>query len=128
MDFDSFAQMIQTFGASAARWETDQPEATAQWAKTRKGAKLLQAEKILDTELDSLQPPLCTGLIERIQSVVMNEKTQRQIVLFWRISPWVSFLFMIGGFYMGWYQNHQDFINTQSYFTTMFEDLNYEQY
>ena len=128
MDFDSFAQMIQTFGASASRWETDQAEEAVKWAKTREGAALLRKEKALDNKLDTVQPPFYPDLINRIQSVVMNEKAQRQIVLFWRISPWISFLFLIVGFYMGWHQNHQDFVNTQNYFTTMFDDLYYEQY
>ena len=124
MTFDSFAQTVQTFGASPSRWETDEINA---WATTEEGFNLLQTEKELDDQLDLVQPPACAGLIERIQVAVMNEKAQRQILLFWKISPWISFLFMIGGFYLGWYENHLNYANTQSYFSTMFDTF-YEQY
>lgn len=127
MTTDSFAQIIQTFGADAAHWETERFDQIKAWTETEEGKRILQTEKELDDCLNLVQPPVCTGLIDKIQAIITNEKTQRQILLFWKISPWISFACMIGGFYLGWYQNHQDYINTQSYFSTMFDNF-YEQY
>ena len=127
-DTTEFAQTLQTFGSSPARWETDQAEQIKKWTETPDGTDVLNREKELDCLLDSIQPPVCTELIDRIQAAVMQDCVRRQVLLFWRISPWISFLCVLCGFYLGWYQSHQDYINMQSYFSSMFDDFNYEQY
>lgn len=125
MDFDSFAKTVQTFGADPERWNTDRKDAMNLWATTD-GANILQTEKALDDLLDTIQPPDCTGLTERIQSFVLNEALRGQILIFRRFAPWISLCCLIGGFCLGWYQNHLNDINTQSYFETMFDTF-YEQ-
>lgn len=125
METDSFAQMIQTFGASPDRWETDRTDQIKAWTETKDGKRILRAEKDLDDCLNTVCPPVTFHLIDKIRTAVLNERMQRQILLFWRISPWVSFLCVIGGFYLGWHQNQLDYVNTQSYFSAMFEDLTY---
>ena len=126
MDTKLFEQTLQTFGASPSHWETEQKDELVAWGKTD-GAEIMRQEKDLDDCLNLLVPPVCDNLTEKIQALVINEKIQRQIVLFWKISPWISFLFMVCGFSLGWYQHHLDYINTQSYFNTMFDTF-YEQY
>ena len=125
MDFDSFAKTIQTFGSNPDRWETDQSQINA-WAKTD-GSDVLKTEKALDDLLNLVQPPVCAGLTERIQSFVINEALRGQLLIFKRFAPWISLCCLIGGFYLGWYQNHLNNVNTQSYFETMFDTF-YEQY
>ena len=126
MDFDSFSKTVQTFGADPARWETDQTDAMNVWAATD-GATVLKTEKALDDLLNLVQPPDCQGLAGRIQALVFNEALRGQILIFRRIAPWISLCCLIGGFCLGWYQNHLNDINTQSYFETMFDTF-YEQY
>lgn len=87
-----------------------------------------EEEKELNACLDMIQPPDCTGLTDKILSAVLLEKAKSQMLLFWRVSPWISVLCILCGFYLGWYQSHQDYINAQSYFSTMFDDFNYEQF
>ena len=125
MDFDSFAKTIQTFGADPDRWETDQSQINA-WVKTG-GSDVLKTEKTLDDLLNLVQPPVCAGLTERIQSFVINETLRGQFLIFKRFAPWISLCCLIGGFYLGWYQNLLNNVNTQSYFETMFDTF-YEQY
>ncbi len=124
MTFDKFKQMIQTFGASSCRWETDDIASCRIFSKSNQGIKLLESEKRLDEQLDILVPPICVGLADRLYAAVVNERVRHQILLFWRCSTFLSLLLMIGGFYLGWYQTHQDYMNTQSYFDTLF-DINY---
>lgn len=126
MDTKLFAQTVQTFGASPSRWETDQKDALADWGKTD-GAEMMQEEMELDKALDLVVPPDCTGLSDRIQKIIAAETMQRQIVLFWKISPWVSFLFMVCGFSLGWYQHYLNHLSVQNYFNTLFDTF-YEQY
>lgn len=121
MDFDSFKKMVQTFGASCARWETNDAEAAAVWAKSGVGTGIIKTEQQLDNKLDLICAPPCGLLADRLYAAVMNEKTQRQIFLFLRYSTWLSLLLMIGGFWLGWYQTQQDYVNTQSYFDTIFD-------
>ena len=127
MTTDSFAQTIQTFGTDSAHWETDQADQIKAWIETEEGNRIFQAEKELDDRLNLVQPPVCVGLIDKIQTVIANEKIQRQLLLFWRISPWVSAACVVFGFCLGWYQNYSDYTNTQSYFNTLFDTF-YEQY
>ena len=126
MNTDSFAQMIQTFGANPERWETDRPDLVRSWAETD-GAEVLRAQKELDMRLDTVQPPVYPDLIGKIKSVIIRENAQRQLLLFWRVSPWISVACAVFGFCLGWYQNYSDYANTQSYFDTMFNNF-YEQY
>ncbi len=126
MDFDRFKTIIQTFGASPCRWETTDLESAVDWIDCEQGKTFIQEQKKIDGYLDLLQPPACPFLSEKIYNAVMNEMTQRQIFLFLRYSTLLSFLFMIGGFCLGWYQTQQDYINTQSYFTTLFNDITFQ--
>ncbi|MBO4521098.1 MAG: hypothetical protein J5787_07830 [Alphaproteobacteria bacterium] len=127
MNTDSFAQTVQTFGSDATHWETDRVDEIKTWIKTKEGLRIFQEEKELDDYLNMVQPPACTGLIDKIQTVIANEKIQRQLLLFWRVSPWISAACVVFGFCLGWYQNYSDYANTQSYFSTMFDNF-YEQY
>lgn len=124
MTFDDFKKMVQTFGTSCRRWETDDTGSCAIFSKSDQGIALIKTEKQLDDCLDLICPPICNGLADRLYSAIINEKTRHQIILFWRYSTFLSLLLMIGGFYLGWYQTHQDYMNTQSYFDTIF-DVNY---
>ena len=121
MDFNSFKKMVQTFGSCRSRWETDDIDSAAAWAESDEGAGVIRAERLLDDKLNLICPPACGNLAERLYTAVMNEKTQRQFLLFVRYSTWFSLLFMIGGFCLGWFQTHQDYVNTQSYFDTIFD-------
>ncbi|MBR4127677.1 MAG: hypothetical protein IKR09_08900 [Alphaproteobacteria bacterium] len=126
MTSDSFSKTVQTFGVNLAHRETNQRDVFDVWAATD-GAAVLQTEKALDDLLNTVRPPSCSGLAERIYATVLNETARRQILLFWRLSPWISLACAVFGFCLGWYQNHADTANMQSYFNTMF-DLFYEQY
>ena len=127
MTSDSFSKAVQTFGAGFARRETDRPDAFDVWATTE-GASILQTENALDDLLDTVQPPACpAGLAERIYAIALNETMRRQILIFRRFVPWVSVACAVFGFCLGWYQNHADIANVQSYFETMFDTF-YEQY
>lgn len=128
MTFDSFAKTVQTFGSDPDRWETEQRDDIVKWTQTDEGRSVLRQEKELDEQLNLLQPPPCSGLIDKIQSAIIQDKAKSQILLFWRISPWISVLCILCGFYLGWHQSQQNYINMQSYFSTMFDDFNYEQY
>ena len=123
---DSFSKTVQTFGAGFARRETDRPDAFDAWAATN-GAAILKEEKELDDLLNTVQPPPCSGLAERIYAIALNDALRGQLLIFRRFVPWVSVACAVFGFCLGWYQNHADVANTQSYFNTMF-DLFYEQY
>ena len=128
MDFNSFKKTVQTFGSCRDRWETNDPASADILAKTEEGKAIVHTEKTLDDKLDTFCPPVCIDLTDRLYTVIINEKTQRQFFLFVRYSAWLSLLFMIGGFCLGWYQTQQDYINTQSYFDTIFDptfDINY---
>jgi len=127
MSTDSFAQIVQTFGTDTKHWETDQADQIKAWIETDEGNRIFQEEKKLDDCLNLVLPPACTCLIDKIQAVVANEKIQRQILLFWKISPWISAACIVFGFCLGWYQNYSDYANTQSYFNTLFDNF-YEQY
>ncbi len=105
MTSDSFSKTVQTFGADPARWETDQKDALNVWAATD-GAAILKAEKALDDLLDTVQPPPCSGLAERIYAVVLNDALRGQLLIFRRFVPWVSVACAVFGFCLGWYQNH----------------------
>ena len=124
MDFNSFQKMVQTFGACRARWETKEFEAASAWAETPRGADIIRSEQKLDERLNLFRPPVCAGLSDRLYAALLNERTQRQFLFILRYSTWLSLLFMIGGFCLGWYQTRQVYINTQSYFDTLF-DINY---
>ena len=128
MNTENFIQTVQTFGSSPSRWETDSPEELQKWTQTEEGIEILETEKELDLRLDFLKPPVCTELIDKIQSVIMQETLKHQYLFFWKISPWISFFCIIGGFYLGWYQNHLNDVYTESYFATMFDDTGFEQY
>lgn len=121
MDFNSFKKTVQTFGSRRDRWETDDIESARGWAETGEGAAVIRAERLLDDKLDALCPPAVRSLANRLYAAILNEKTQRQLFLFWRYSAWLSLLFMIGGFYLGWHQTHRDYVNTQSYFDALFD-------
>ena len=124
MNFNSFKKMVQTFGSCRNRWETDDIDSAAAWAESGAGAGVIRAERLLDDKLDLICPSVCDNLAGRLYTAIMNEKMQRQFLLFIRYSTWFSLLFMSGGFFLGWYQTHQDYVNTQSYFDTMF-DISY---
>lgn len=124
MNLKTFERIVQTFGASCSRWETNDLDAVSALAQSDNGKTLIRTEQLLDNKLDLLCVPTNTLLAERLYTTIVNEKTKNQILLFLRYSTWLSLLFMIGGFYLGWYQTHQDYLNTQSYFDTIF-DINY---
>ena len=124
MNLKTFERIVQTFGASCSRWETNDLDAVSALAQSDNGKTLIRTEQLLDNKLDLLCVPTNTLLAERLYTTIVNEKTKNQILLFLRYSTWLSLLFMIGGFYLGWYQTHQDYLNTQSYFDTMF-DISY---
>ena len=124
MNFNSFKKMVQTFGSCRDRWETDDIDSAAAWTESAEGAGVIRAERLLDAKLDLFCPPVCSHLADRLYATIVNEKTQRQIFLLLRYSTWLSLLFIISGFCLGWYQTHQDYVNTQSYFDTMF-DISY---
>ena len=123
---DSFSKTVQTFGADPMRWETDRKDALNIWATTE-GATVLQTEKALDDLLNTVQPPPCSGLAERIYAIASNDALRGQLLIFLRFVPWVSVACAVFGFCLGWSQNHADAANTQSYFETMFDTF-YEQY
>lgn len=125
MDLTSFTKLVQTFGAAPERWNTPEHEAALQLAGTPQGADLLKQEKRLDDKLDLFQAPSCDKLCERLYASIINDKSQRLIFLFLRQATWISLLFMIGGFYFGWYQTHEDYVNTTSYFNQMFDETIY---
>ena len=128
MDFNSFKKTVQTFGACRDRWETNDPETANILAISNAGTSIVHTEKMLDDKLDMFCPPDCHDLADRLYTAVINETAQKQFLLFVRYSAWFSLLFMIGGFYLGWYQTQQDFVDTQSYFDTLFAptfDINY---
>lgn len=126
MNTEHFIKTVQTFGSFPSRWETDFPEELLKWTETEEGARILKTEKELDDRLDMLAPPVCTGMSNKIQSAIIHENLQRQFLFIWKISPWVSLACMLGGFYLGWYQNYLDDINAQNYVTAMFDEIYYE--
>ena len=126
MNTESFEKTVRTFGASPSRWETEQTDELAEWARTD-GKEIAREEQTLDNALNLVAVPEDVSLTDRIQQLVAKETMRRQIVLFWKISPWISFTFMLCGFSLGWYQHHLDYINMQSYFDTLFDTV-YEQY
>lgn len=126
MNTEHFIKTVQTFGSFQSKWETDFPEELLKWSETDEGAGILKAEKELDNQLDMLTPPVCTEMFNKIQSAIIQENMQRQFLFFWKISPWISFVCMLGGFYFGWQQNYLDDINAQNYVTSMFDEIYYE--
>lgn len=120
MDFNSFKKIVQTFGSASMHWETDDAS-IYDWEKSVAGSEIIKKERCLDKKLDLVCPPSCDLLVDRLYTAIINDNTRQQFFLFLRYSKWLSLLFVISGFCLGWYQTHQDYVNTQSYFDTIFD-------
>lgn len=121
MNTDSFKRTVQTFGSNPIRWPEKQA-AYASYLSSHSGvASLIMAEeKPLDDALDMFKAPLNPGLSERVYAAIINEQNKHHFFVFLRFSTVLSLLLLICGFYLGWQDAHQNFTNTQSYFSDMF--------
>lgn len=121
MNLTSFKQMVQTFGANPKRWETENVEEAFGFAAMPAAASALAVEQNLDEKLDLFSVPFCDNLNQRLFSAIMNETGRKYFFFFIRQATWISLLFMIGGFYLGWHGSQQKMLNTESYFSAMFD-------
>ena len=112
--FDDFKKQIQTFGS--ARADRD----PSPWARTPEGAAVIAEEHALDDLLDTSTVPDVPDLIGRICAAALTE-TQRLMPTFIRLSTAASILTAIGGFMLGRSQMIQNLVDSQYYFTAMFD-------
>lgn len=121
MNITSFTRMVQTFGSDPKRWESDDIENAESFAATPMAAEITAEEAKLDKRLDLFSVPFRDNLNERLYAAIMSETGRKFMFLFIRHSTWISLLFMIGGFYLGWRGSHQHIQNEENYFRTMFD-------
>ncbi|HAW33619.1 MAG TPA: hypothetical protein DCX19_03170 [Alphaproteobacteria bacterium] len=110
--FEDFEKQVRTFGSAGAGADP--------WARTPEGAAVVAQERALDDWLDKLVTPAMPVSVDAICAAVLA-KSRHLTPAFVRLSTAASILLAIGGFMLGRYQMARDLIDSQYYFTTMFD-------